>query len=580
MSLQDFMDAMQSFQVRQQEQIDLLNNNVNSLAKSVSHLTEAQEINMDIPKGNASSRGSPVKTRSDIAYERGSTQQNTQPVQSQQGPPLPMHPPAKKYQMQDPRAPLSKWGVNTTTYHTCLWYLQDNWNYDRANGPRPNDAVLAQAKWFKFYPAKAIPNSSVDDQIDMFEKWFNTTAGNPYLPGLDHEVLRLFASACENIPKLAKAFDNYMDLGLDSPTWAAAVHHLHMKLTTHKEREGYSREDKLEGCKQGNDDIITFNNQFNHTLQMMQRHDHDMLATHANRVVIIYLRNLNLHFHNHLDSLANTGMTYDTHEHAHHNIYAIQTFMECLGEHDRQNQIENHDEADLSGIETTLDKNNSDPPTWSLDTSRTTQPSPFFPADSSSDVEMLDLIRDLDNMGLSDSQQVSILHTIQKDCNQIRAAGAPRIHLASASESPTMVSSIPAKTQYTMPAPLDPTLPSHATPRAYPGNNHVQKDYSTYRCNLCGKMGHIAVVCPAKTQNLVCTNCEGRGHYSSLCPLEPGPRILWMRRHDEYQLRALRPFFNDEDDGDDFSEHDYAMWEQEKAIYQVKAEQHEDFIRG
>ncbi|KAG0009071.1 hypothetical protein BGZ81_003649, partial [Podila clonocystis] len=389
------------------------------------------------------------------------------------------------------------------------------------------------AKKRTYYQGTALTSGKdVDDQIDIFEKWFNLNIGNPYSTGLDLEVIRLFASACAPIPKLTEAFDTFLDISAASPSWAAAVNHLHMELTSQEERDAHTKSTTLEACIQGTRGIVTYNHHFNQTLFKMQRYGYNMLASRADEVALTYIRNLSPRF-----------------------------------------------QARLQAIPFS-----SAPPPQAVPQAPAapTSPRPIqFPASvdpfgAAHDPEIMDLIREVENLHLTDAQQsMNVLRMLIKDRNLTRSAGSPKIHLASASGMAHSSSS--GGHQRHMPGHSDNPQPSHAPSMRYPSNGQT-RDYSTYRCRICGIMGHIAVSCPAKARDLICTNCEGKGHYSEDCPQQLGPRVLWMMDQDEYQNGTPHPIFNNNDDH--FSDADRVIWQRERAFYRAECDQDRDFHLG
>jgi len=579
--MQSFVDEVRANHAKYDRQFELLISGMDSLKKAVNSLTSAHAADHGLFNSTSTGEIVPPTSCSETAYHRSSHQTRNGQSGSTPGPNQ-QYPQTRQtssgqgrseyeYQTIDPRLPLNKRGIKTREYRTKFWHIQDNLDFTGQTGGRTADAILAQSKKVRCYSGKSLAGNSVDEWIDSFERWHSANIGNPYTPGLDHEVLRLFASACDPIPALAKAFDNYVEFSLSIPTWPNAVHRLHMVLTTQQEREAQTKETVLENCIQGTKGIIEYNNLFNHMLYTMQHHGYDMLACRADHVVLLYTRNLRAQFRMRLNTMVDIGLNYDTHESAYHNIHSIQCYMEYQGDLDQRNHIEDlHnivDQPQTSGS-TTFGTNST------LLTPESTTPTPADSSNAVSDTEMMDLIRSLDHLNLTDSQRLGVFRTMMKSKNQTRMAGAPMVNLAHASDL------LPPTPPPIAPSP-SPTFTS-AEPRP-PTQHRVQtapytKDYSTYRCCLCGLMGHIASVCPSKAQKLICTNCEEKGHYSELCPRNPGPRVMWMLCQDDYNNGAPRPFF--EENEEDFSEADYNLWDQERQIYQIEWEQYQDFYRG
>ncbi|KAI9237246.1 MAG: hypothetical protein BYD32DRAFT_461729 [Podila humilis] len=581
MGMQSFVDEVRASHAKYDKQFELLISGMDSLKRAINSLTSAHAADHGLFSSANTGEVVPPSSRSENAFRRsthqarngqsgsppGPNQQNQQNRQAPSGTGRSEY----EYQTIDPRLPLNKRGIKTREYRTKFWHIQDNLDFTGQTGIRTADAILAQSKKVRCYSGKSLAGNSVDEWIDSFERWHSANIGNPYTPGLDHEVLRLFASACDPIPALAKAFDNYIEFSPSTPTWPNAVHRLHMVLTTQQEREAQTKETVLENCVQGTKGIIEYNNLFNHTLYTMQRHGYDMLACRADHVVLLYTRNLRAQFRMRLNTMVDIGLNYDTHESAYHNIHAIQCYMEYQGDLDQRNHIEDlhhiADQPQASGSNTSGTSSTFLTPEPILST-------PTDPSNAVSDTEMMDLVRSLDHLNLTDSQRLGVFRTMMKSKNQTHAAGAPVVNLAHASDLPPP----------TLP-PIGPfpslnsssSEPRSPAPPRIPITPYV-KDYSTYRCRLCGIMGHIALVCPSKAQKLICTNCEEKGHYSELCPRDPGPRVMWMLRQDDYNNGTPRPFF--EENEEDFTETDYNLWDRERQIYQIKWEQYQDFCRG
>ncbi|KFH74121.1 hypothetical protein MVEG_01334 [Podila verticillata NRRL 6337] len=565
----DVLSLMGEVQTKQTEfdtQLRLIMENMDSIRRAVTSLSDAQEANLSPSNSVDTSEISPQVSRSEAAFNRGNRRvqdAQTGSNQHQQQPrlsPTDNQRPKYEYQTTDPRQPLSKRGFKSREYHTKLWYIQDNLDFSGQLGIRSAEAILTQAKKIRCYTGKSLTGNTVDEWIDSYEKWYSANIGNPYTHGLDHETLRLFASACDPIPALSKAFNNYIEFSPNTPTWASAVHRLHMALTSQQEREAQTKESILEDCRQGSQGIVEYNNLFNHTLYTMQRHGYDMLSCRADRVVLLYTRNLRAQFRARLNAMVDTGLNYDSHESAHRNIYSIQCYMEYQGNLDERNHTEDLYEH--------IDPIRPPSPAPVTQSSSLHPPEPLaapasVPVDAFgtvTDSEMMDLINSMDDLHLTDSQRLGVFRAMMKNKNRSRLAGPPRVNLTCASS-------------HTAPAPVPHQSGSHRT-LSVP----YTRDYSNYRCRLCGLMGHIASSCPSKAQKLVCTNCEEKGHYSELCPREPGPRVMWMLRQEDYKNGAPRPLFEEEDDS--FSETDYNLWDRERQIYQIEWEQYQDFHRG
>ncbi|KAF9371264.1 hypothetical protein CPC16_003154 [Podila verticillata] len=576
--LQNFMQEVHSSQMEHEIQFRDMMASINSLANSVKHLSEAHVADLGTSQEpDPSNMTSPTTetSRSELAFGRGTCINPNMSARHNQQTPSATGQPKYEIQTIDPRIPLSKRKPPPKEYHTKYWYAQDNAAFSGIAGPRTPDSIIAQARKFRYYPGKALIGNNVDEWIDSFEKWHMANIGNPYTPGLDHEVLRLFASACESIPTLANTFDDYIDFASNTPTWAGAVHRLHMVLTTEQERDALIRETILEECHQGNKGVVEYNNLFNRTLYTMQRHGYNMLASRPERVALLYTRNLRTHFRNHLSAMVDTGLNYDTPEAAFRNIFAIQSYMERQGERDRQNHTEDTPtQADLSRTSGTP----APTPNPSLGTSGSSPMPAIAPAESletTPDFDVMELVSSMSDLQLSDSQRLGVFRVITRNKNLARTAGAPMINLASASE----------------PSAAQPTPYSQRSPNNYPSTSETRqqatyrpssytRDYSKFRCHLCGTMGHIASNCPSKAQKLTCTNCEEKGHFSELCPEELGPRVMWMLQQDEYKNGATKPLFENEDK---FSEHDYNLWDQERRIFQAEwnqYHQYQDFLKG
>ncbi|KAF9316431.1 hypothetical protein BG006_003525 [Podila minutissima] len=261
-----------------------------------------------------------------------------------------------------------------------LWYEQDNRNYTGQSGSHITEPIVAQAKKFKYYPGKSLAGQGIDEWIDSFEKWCTSNIGNPYTPGLDHEILCLFASACETIPELSKEFDNFTEIAPPAPS--------------------------------------------------MQRYGYNVLACCADWVVLQYTRNLNACFRSRVDAVINTGLSYDTHHQAHQNIYAIQLYMEQKGEQDRKNHNGNllPNETPIPAPAPTLPT--ADSGTTVLERNST---------GSRLEMEMMDLVTSMDDLHLTEMQQVGVFHMLLQRKNQARPAGAPAINLAHAADTQLIV---------------------------------------------------------------------------------------------------------------------------------------------
>lgn len=158
-------------------------------------------------------------------------------------------------------------------------------------------------------------------------------------------------------------------------------------------------------------------------------------------------------------------------------------------------------------------------------------------------------------------EQLKIQRANRIDHNLVRPAGAPAILLTSASD-------------------LQASAPIHHMPGpgCMPGNP-LTRDYSRFTCYFCHRKGHIAMFCPRKATELICTNCNRPGHYSEQCSLDISDRVLWMRQMDAFTQGVPRPPLEDFDD-DRYNEADCEKWDKERRLFMLECKQFDDYNKG